>query len=224
MNNIIILMGGKGVRLSSKGVPKPFLQVGSEYLYQIALNSALSHLPDSTTYSILSKRNGQFAKKNGIEVETDVVKVLREETHGPAETARKIEIDNQNPIYIVDCDVYFRIPVNILERDFDCKLFYFHSSNPSHSYIVELNGKVSRIVEKQILGDKGIVGIYGFKSKSQYDLLYDKTNFEGEEYLSKVIETAITLDYNVICDPCIEHYPLGTIEEFDMNYKRLLHP
>jgi hypothetical protein len=217
MNNIILLLGGAGLRMAQYSPPKPFLKIGEEFLYEIALKSAQKFLPLSTTYAILSPAISEYVEINSLRIQVDNLLILKSPTQGPAETARILDIPNENPIYIVDCDIYFEISDPLEVEVFDCKLFYFPSNNTGHSFLLEEDNRVVRVAEKNKISTNGIVGIYGFRNKTYYNHIYDQTDFTGEKYISTLFQTAIKANDYVLSQKCKNHLPFGTPIEYEMN-------
>ncbi len=217
MNNIILLLGGRGIRMSEMESPKPFLKSNGKYLFEFAKESAKKFLPDSRIISVLSPDNARYVSEKQIDLGTDQVFYLDGFTKGPAETARKVKVQNAYPVYFLDCDLFFRIEHQKNESVFDCQLFYEFSSNPSHSFIKIKNDEVLQIAEKSQISNDGVVGFYGFKSKTYYDELYDETMFIGERFMSTVVKTALLNGQRVIAQRCSVHLPLGTVEEYRKN-------
>jgi hypothetical protein len=79
------------------------------------------------------------------------------------------------------------------------------------------NHEVLQIEEKTQISNNGIVGFYGFKSKTYYDDLYDETMFMGERFMSTVVKTALLNEQRVMARRCSVHLPLGTVEEYKKN-------
>jgi hypothetical protein len=217
MNNIILLLGGRGIRMAEMASPKPFLKSNNRFLFEIAKESAQNFLPNSRSISILSPENARFVSENEIDLGTDQIFCLSEYTKGPAETARKVQVENSDPVYFLDCDLFFRIDRTASRNDFDCELFYQFSSNPSHSFITMSGDEVAQIEEKSQISNNGIVGFYGFKNKKYFDELYDRTVFTGERFMSTVVKTALLNEDRVLARRCSVHLPLGTKEEYKKN-------
>jgi dTDP-glucose pyrophosphorylase len=218
MTNLLILLGGKGTRMSKYGVPKPFIKIKDSYLFEIAISSAIKFLRNPKKHMVISIENYQYAEANNVNLNVDSLFVLPLETSGPAESARLTVIENDEPFFVVDCDLYFQIPhENADDLPFDCKLFFFSSNNPGHSFLIEEDGIVLALAEKEQISEKGVVGIYGFRNKKYFDSLFDATNFRGEKFMSTVIKTAIENNDRVIASICDAHLPLGTGNELDAN-------
>jgi hypothetical protein len=214
MNNLVVLMGGLGSRLTNRIVPKPFITINGKYMYEVSLDCASKFLGRVETYALLSETNFNFAIDHHIDIKTNFKKKLPVVTKGPAETARSLTIENDYPTYFLDCDIFFRgAESTFAPSNFDCRIFFHYSNNPDHSFISCDGERVMEIAEKKVISDKGIVGLYGFKNKKYFDYLYDSTNFSSEHFMSGVVNTALEDNAIVVAEEMIEHIPLGTERE-----------
>lgn len=173
--------------------------------------------------------NNQFAK----------IIELQAFTNGPAESAYlgSLNIDDNEPILINDCDHYFNSPSqmkeirNCFNNENLIVLTYTKpiNSQPNWSYLrldQKERGRSRRVLEiaekdakMSILGN-GVVGSYYFSSKKLFRDLYlqIKSNYsESELYISHIIRQALKQNIEVIACKSLFGYPLGTendISEF----------
>lgn len=127
----------------------------------------------------------------------------------------------KGPIVIKDSDNYFKADIragnSICYYDLN-KAGLIKPKNKSYVMIDDF-GKVTNIMEKQVISPFFCVGAYGFEDADLFCSTLEKLNFESERYISNVIYQCI-LDgksYNAIA--VSDYNDWGTLQDWN-NYKR----
>jgi dTDP-glucose pyrophosphorylase len=126
------------------------------------------------------------------------VQIIREvETRGAVETILCAEIDNR-PLLIGNCDQLVAFDVNdfIAQSAKDGSLVTFKSNKPHHSYVTLDGGIISTIVEKEVISNIAVTGVYYFKDGEQFKqaakkIIHKDIKTNGEFYVSSVIAELI---------------------------------
>lgn len=177
---ILMPMAGLGSRFAKAGftTPKPLIEVDGMPMFLKAMSSLQSvDVPMKLICIIRQEHVDEWNLKERIEqaLPSATVVVIPEMTRGAAETAylAKEVIDPNQPLIIMDCDLYFQSPgyeeyIKTLLKDgdhpsFDGFLVSFDSTDPRYSY-AELNeqGFVVRTAEKDPISNNALAGAYGF--------------------------------------------------------------
>jgi NDP-sugar pyrophosphorylase family protein len=215
---LIVPMIGKGERMKSiSSIPKPFIKIGNKRIVELAVHSALKMVQfSSILYLLRSEHEEMFHKEISNKLPKGEIQIYPDDTLGPAHTLHLARMKESESFYSVDCDLIFEGTSQKYQlfQDREIQLFWSESSNPGHSFLIEQNGNVERISEKELISNQGVIGFYGFKAKSLFDELYLKTKFKDEHYVSEVVGVGINQGLNVKASRMTKHYPLGTSEEF----------
>lgn len=223
---LIVIAAGKGTRFSKAGVsqPKPLVLFQEKPLFWWATESALSsgeftgihfailraHIRShNIDQAILSKYPNAF------------IHVFEEVTSGAAETAAIVamKLKPSSPVAFVDCDLAFsttsaNIFHPLIEGDYSAALCIFQSNNPAFSYVIFNEEKeVLGTVEKKVVSDWAICGLYAFKSAKLYLKHfheYQNTCGYDELFLSGIINNIASGNEKIIPIFLSNHLPLGT--------------
>lgn len=149
-------------------------------------------------------------------------------TQGAADTILRAEslITTTDPVLVANCDQYLDTNINeYLQASlgYDASLMIFNSTNPHHSY-VKLDGDlVSQIVEKRVISDNAVVGVYWFSTgaflmKYAAETVDHGTRHNGEFYISSILDLMVQ-DGLRVCAYELSQYEkhmLGTPEELQI--------
>ena len=201
--NIVIPMAGAGSRFSEAGyeVPKPFIHINGKMMIERVLDG-LAY--DGATYTLIIQRS--FRDTYGKELQALVnlydVKFVELErmTQGAACTALLAhhEIDPECPVIFADSDNIFQTGIideflnNCGMHGYSGALVTFNSSADCYSYAeLDKEGLVTRTVEKEVVSDYAIAGIYYFETGATFvdaaikNVCYGNTT-KGEYYVSNL--------------------------------------
>ncbi len=143
-------------------------------------------------------------------------------TRGACETLLRAAegIRSSEELLVANCDQLIRFPSRPWKRG-DGVIFTFRSANPAHSYVQTTGDLVWGIVEKKVVSDRAVSGVYWFARSSilldQCDVIVQDTDMgvegPGEMFLSRALARAIQLGAELYaCD--VPTAILGTPEDF----------
>jgi choline kinase len=223
-------MGGLGSRFGTQKL-KPLITINGKPMFHWAEQSANNFVriafPNENHRFFGCINENYVAELNLLQQETGsklTILPLPHQTRGPAESVYLSKLSLEEPLIIHDCDLVANpsLSQEVMNNSAcDVRLFFTDSCNPHHSYIKLSSGVVSEVAEKRVISENGVVGIYYFKSKRFYNYLFEKTQFQGEYYISDVINTAIKLKYMVRANRVASCLSLGTPEEVSRNEARI---
>ena len=228
--NIIILAAGAGSRFIEKGFksPKPLIIFKEKPLFWWSANSLMRIFENADLYFVFKKRDfHEFDVNSYLKSYFPLSRIIiiPELTSGPAETAQIASshiIKKLSPSIFCDCDITFTINklklTQQLKKSFKVISFTFQSSNPSFSYLVKDKfGNIIDAIEKKVVSNSAISGIYLFKSIYLFNEIYKATfdiNFSQEKFMSNILSKLIKLDSNNFFEcKLIDNLSLGTPDE-----------
>jgi len=180
---LMLTMAGKYTRFRefSYEIPKYLLPLSNRTILYYVLNSFASSGAFKGVILVANKRDYRF--------KTQIARTLSEfgfdtksiifvdDTVGQSETALvgmralSTSTDHNAEMHPI---VVHNIDTILMNRDFslytqrlqnaDCLVDIFNSRNPSYSYVLGSNAKVSHIVEKQVVSNTASSGCYAFKN------------------------------------------------------------
>lgn len=175
---VLMPMGGLGSRFANQGytTPKPLISVDGKPMFMRALDSFKTVENVTYIFVIRKEHNDAYDLANKIydQISNARIAILDHNTDGAVATCMiaKDLIDNELPITIADCDIYFESkqyfevlkPTNLKNMP-DGMLLTFEAHDPRYSY-AELNaaGQVVRTAEKIVISSHAILGGYFFRS------------------------------------------------------------
>ncbi|BFM39382.1 hypothetical protein OLK001_13080 [Synechocystis sp. LKSZ1] len=125
------------------------------------------------------------------------------------------------PIFIKDSDNFFKAQYR--GGNFVCfanlnSCGLIKPKNKSY-IIIDSNGSISNIVEKQVISPHFCVGGYGFDSAQVFVEAVDAINFNAERYISNIIFQLILDGSLFVGEEVTEYRDWGTLEDWD-RFKR----
>jgi NDP-sugar pyrophosphorylase family protein len=97
------------------------------------------------------------------------------------------------PILIANSDQLVDFDVeDFVDTDLDGRLVTFLSNKPHHSYVKTVGDVITEIVEKEVISNQAVTGVYYFKSsqaffKAAHEVIRSNDKTKGEFYVSTVI-------------------------------------
>lgn len=205
---ILMPMGGLGSRFSEQGysVPKPLIEVDGKPMFMRALESFES-LAEPIFIFVLRKEQVdtyELDKKILASLPDAKISILDHNTGGAVETCMvaKEHIDDDLPIIIADCDIYFESSEyfsKINQSQMDGLLLTFDSDHPRYSYVeIDKLGQVIRTAEKVVISNNAILGGYYFKSGLLFKTLANK--FLSDELPKNLKEYFVSHLFNILIE------------------------
>jgi dTDP-glucose pyrophosphorylase len=205
---ILMPMGGLGSRFAEKGytTPKPLIPVDGKPMFMRALDS-FSTLQNPINLFVLRQDHiDQYQLDAQIKAELPGAKIaiLKNDTRGAVETCllAKDLIDDDLPIIIADCDIYFESKEyfeKIETGNNDGLLLTFDADHPRYSYVeIDADGKAVRTAEKVVISNHAILGGYFFASGKLFKKL--ATDFVGGNLPDGLKEYFVSHLFNMLID------------------------
>lgn len=188
--NVIIPMMGIGKRFLDAGYyeDKPFIKADGKLIIQRVIEPLLIVF-DSVH---IACRKEQAVRLHKVFPEDKVIIHILEESKGASHTIYQVckEIDNDEQVLCVDCDIILRdICLNVLTDDNAILTFKDEQKSGIYSYLEVNDDKIVRIVEKEAISDIANAGVYLFKNAKL--VLDNYKDNDKEQYLSDVVAECI---------------------------------
>ena len=222
--NLLLPIAGKAQRFLDAGytMPKPLILANHKHVIDWSLESVdysecdlifivrLDHIYNFSIDKILKQKFGDDIQ----------IVVLDKITRGALETCVLAEqyIDNDIPLLIYTPDVYFepQFKPNIIPDDSEGFLLTFLANSADHSYSqCDINGKVSRVVEKEVISEHANVGLYYFNSGKEFlkygkEVIDENMLVKNEFYIAPMYNLMIRDGKYVTCADTEKMHVLGT--------------
>ena len=168
-NNVIIMAGGKGLRLGhlTRKIPKPMLKIHGKPILEIILNNCIkagfANFYFSVNY-LKNKIKNYF--KNGTKWDVKISYIEEKKPLGTAGSIGLLKIKSSNPFLIINADVVSQIDFDALlkfhnDNDSDMTICVKESSTKFQYGIVEVdNINVKNLIEKPTYTHFTNAGIY----------------------------------------------------------------
>jgi len=230
--NILIPMGGKGLRFkgSDMSVPKPLINVNGEIMISRVINSI--KIEGNFTYIVRRDHIKDYRIDEIIkDIKNGSIRVLEEDNDGQTQTCLLAEdiIDNDEPLFIVNCDNYFvwnekTLSSLIEDEAVDGAAFTFTDDKKrSHWCFAEVdeNNRILNLVEKNPISNIALAGGFYWRKGSDF-VKYAKETISknikaenGEFYLGGVFNQAIQDGKNIVNHKIDDMKCMGTPEELE---------
>tara|TARA_Y100000287_G_scaffold153776_1_gene130029 strand:- start:3578 stop:4732 length:1155 start_codon:yes stop_codon:yes gene_type:complete len=222
--NLLLPIAGKAQRFLDAGytMPKPLILANHKHVIDWSLESIdysecnlifivrLDHIYNFSIDKILKQKFGDDIQ----------IVVLDKITRGALETCVLAEqyIDNDIPLLIYTPDVYFepQFKPNTIPDDSEGFLLTFLANSADHSYSqCDINGKVSRVVEKEVISEHANVGLYYFNSGKEFlkygrEVIDANMLVKNEFYIAPMYNLMIRDGKYVTCADTEKMHVLGT--------------
>jgi len=198
--NVLIPMAGDGKRFKEVGYikPKPYIQLKDRTMVEMVIDNIS---PINVNKIILITRTHHKCKE---ELSCSLHKLDIIELDNPTEGSLQTilyaeELIKNSELILANCDQKIIFDVNnfISEcKDMDGGLITFNSTNPHHSYVSITNNLITNIVEKEVISDIAVAGVYYFKNASDFinaskKVIKDNIRQKGEFYVSSALKLMI---------------------------------
>jgi RpiB/LacA/LacB family sugar-phosphate isomerase len=234
--NLLLPIAGKAQRFIDAGftMPKPLILARDKHVIDWSVGSVdtsecnlifivrLDHIYNFSIDKILKQKFGDDIQ----------IVVVDRVTRGALETCVLAEkyIDNNIPLIIYTPDVYFE-PVfkpETVDVDSDGFLLTFQANSDDHSYSeTDINGRVSKVAEKEVISEHANVGLYYFRTGNMF-LKYGKKVIDGELfvngefYIAPMYNFMIEDGLSVTSHDTDKMHVLGTPATFEFFCKRVI--
>ena len=229
--NVLVPMAGAGSRFAQQGYtfPKPLIEVNGKPMIQVVVENLNieSHYIFIVQQEHYEKYNLKYML-NLIAPGCDIVQV-NGITEGAASSTllAKNYINNDSPLLIANSDQYVEWNSNecmytFTADEIDGGIVTFNSTHPKWSYaLLGDDGFVSEVAEKKVISNKATVGIYYWKTGSDYvkyaeQMINNNIRVNNEFYVCPVFNQAIADNKKIKIKPIDNMWGIGTPE--DLNY------
>lgn len=238
---VLMPMGGLGSRFTKEGytIPKPLIEVDGKPMFMRALDSFKEVNNIQHIFVIREEHDEKYDLANQIKKQLPHAKiaVLDHDTGGAVETCliAKDFINDDEPITIADCDIYFESSVYFAkisassknESDVDAMLLTFPSDDARYSYVeLDSAGKAIRTAEKVVISNNAILGGYFFRSGKLFKDTAEEFLSNGlpnglkEYYMSHLFNILLKKDYHISIANIDVMHIFGTPEELNAYLKK----
>lgn len=175
MLNIVIPMAGRGSRFAEKGfaLPKPLIPVCGVPMTKVVIENLRPSTPHTFTFICQQAHLDEYDLATKLRTWSPGANVIAIDrvTEGAACTVLLAEtiIDNGHPIMIANCDQYVDVEIDdylaTMERGkLDGLMMTMKANDNKWSFVgFDAAGRVTRVVEKEVISDEATVGIYNFR-------------------------------------------------------------
>lgn len=229
--NIIIPMAGAGTRFQKVGIttPKPLIEVLGKTLIEHSINSFnvdgrfifITREFDNPAYNDQLSALLKQIRPESIEIR------IKKLTSGATETALLAQeyIDNRDPLVIYNCDQAInwdstKFMQFVQDKNPGAALVLYNSRDPKNSFAEIIDGRISRLVEKEAISDHALIGFHywargsDFVNSSLQLMDHFRENGKPECYISETFNylpnSTHILPYHIADHVYV---PLGTPED-----------
>lgn len=219
--NVIIPIGGVGKRFSDDGytLPKPLIKsLGKSIIFWNIENLNLSQ--DDIVYIVYREEFKKYNFENLLQNKFRKIRFefisIQNDTRGASETVLyaldKMESNIDDLTIIVDSDNFYNDDIISISKSVNDNLIFYkkdYDKNPIYSYILDIDGIVIDIKEKEKISDNACVGAYCFKSGRELkdsikSVLVQDIKQKNEYYVSSIykflLENKVTIKSHEIND------------------------
>lgn len=174
MINIVVPMAGRGSRFSQAGysLPKPLLSVFGRPMIEVVIENLRPSQPHRFIFicqreHLLAHDLEPTLRRAGMNT---LIVPIDHVTEGAACTVllAEADINNDDALMIANCDQYIATHIDtylnrMADGGFDGFIMTMTANDPKWSFIgLDADGKVNRVVEKQVVSDEATVGVYNY--------------------------------------------------------------
>lgn len=180
MLNIVLPIAGRGSRFTEAGytLPKPLIPVHGVPMIEVVVNNVRPHQPHRFTFVALQEHLDHLAMRETLQriAPGCTIVPVSQVTEGAACTvllARDV-IDNDDALMLANSDQWVDVDINAylatMERkDADGLIMTMWADDPKWSFVgLDGEGRITRVVEKQVISNEATVGIYNFRRGCDY--------------------------------------------------------
>lgn len=213
--NVIMPMLGGGTRMQGvQKTCKPLMKLpNGEHFFVKALSSLRNYHVSKLVLLVLEEYADEFRKSFEYDLPFDELKVVPHcPTNSPVESLMVglQYVDDDLPLFSLDCDIFAEIPLVELSDDVFGKLFTFNDTIGNKSYVTTTkDGYVLNVEEKRMISNDAVFGSYLF-----IDVKKMKRYVENAGYLSQIFKNALHSGERVLAERIEGSVKMfGTLEE-----------
>ncbi|OOV89097.1 glycosyltransferase family 2 protein [Pseudomonas sp. MF4836] len=221
MLNIVVPMAGAGSRFAVAGYkdPKPLILVHSVPMIKVVIDNLTPDCEHRFIFICQAAHVEAYGLRDKLQAWAPgcVILELNGLTEGAACTvyAAKELIATDDPVMIANSDQYVDVDINgylrtMQARDADGLIMTMKADDPKWSFVgFSDDGRINRVIEKEVISDEATVGIYNFRSGRQLiaaiESMFDKgLRVNGEFYVAPAYNELIADDALII------HHSIGS--------------
>lgn len=221
MLNIVVPMAGAGSRFAKAGYqdPKPLIPVHSVPMIKVVIDNLTPTCEHRFIFICQAAHVEAYGLKSKLQAWAPGCAIVELDglTEGAACTvyAAKELIDSDDPVMIANSDQYVDIDINdylaaMENEQADGLIMTMKADDPKWSFVgFSDEGRINRVVEKEVISNEATVGIYNFLRGRQLiaaiESMFDKNlRVNGEFYVAPAYNEMIGDDARVI------HYSIGS--------------
>ncbi len=214
MLEIVIPMAGRGSRFAEQGyaLPKPLIPVRGVPMIQLVIDNLRPDAPHRFTFICQKPHLDQYHLAGHLADWAPGCRVIGIDrvTEGAACTVllARDQIDTNNPLMIANCDQYIDVEINdylaaMHRNSLDGLIMTMEADDPKWSFVgFDAEGRVERVVEKQVISNEATVGIYNFARGSDFcagadEMIARNLRVNNEFYVAPVYNQLIAGGANV---------------------------
>jgi dTDP-glucose pyrophosphorylase len=208
MLNIVIPMAGSGSRFAVAGYPqpKPLIPVHGVPMIQVVINNLRPSCAHRFVFICQRSHVAEHGLRERLSVWAPGSSIIEIDglTEGAACTvlAARSLIDSDEPLMIANTDQYVEVDMHqylkALEvQSLDGLIMTMTARDPKWSFVgFDEQGRVNRVVEKQVISSEATVGIYNFRRGSDFvaaadAMIFAQERVNGEFYVAPVYNSMI---------------------------------
>jgi NDP-sugar pyrophosphorylase family protein len=210
MLNIVVPMAGRGSRFAEKGytLPKPLIPVFGIPLIKIVIDNLRPKSPHRFIFLAQKCHLDEYQLESKLKrwaPKSEIIPVDKV-TEGAACTVllAKKYINNDQSLMIANCDQYVDVAIDnylqeIENKNLDGLIMTMEANDPKWSFVgFNEEGKVDRVVEKQVISNEATVGIYNFKKGADFveaaeEMIEQNLRVNNEFYVAPAYNQLIKL-------------------------------
>lgn len=209
MLNIVIPMAGHGSRFQKAGyeLPKPLIPVHGVPMITAVINNLRPRCPHRFHFLCQASHLSEFNLSSILQDAAPdcQIRPIERVTEGAACTVLLASdwIDNESPLMIANCDQWIDSSIDDYllagqRSGADGFLMTMSDDSPKWSYVArDADGKISGVVEKQVVSNEATVGVYNFARGKDFvsnakAMIRDEERSKGEFYVAPVYSRLIT--------------------------------
>lgn len=180
MINIVLPIAGRGSRFVEAGfeLPKPLIEVYGKPMIEVVVNNIKPLCEHRFIFVALKEHLDKLGMKDTLNriAPGCIIVSVNEVTEGAACTvllAREY-IDNNDQLMMANSDQWVDIDINdylsvMDDQKVDGLIMTMWADDPKWSFVgFDKEGKVNKVVEKQVISNEATVGIYNFRRGSDF--------------------------------------------------------
>lgn len=225
-NIVVVPMAGLGDRFKRAGYikPKPFIDVNGKKMINIVLDDIVPRDCEEVILISLKESNCREEIKDiSLKNRNTCINIIELETLTAGSLQTILAAENKitgKGLILSNCDQKVDIDIDDFIKTcslYDGGLVTFESQNPHHSYVDVSDNIITNIIEKEVISNKAVTGIYYIKDGAEFinaakSVIKFNKKEKGEFYVSSALQLLIYKGLKLVAYDA-RSYMLGTPEE-----------